>query len=223
MTSLRPLHTSRAGEPVLQVVPLPARTAPLESPACFSMELSRRAALVSDALRQLRSQSTQLARVTGAVTESLLHGGRILAAGQGDSAATAQHLAAELVRRCPSERAPHAALALIAGSQGSAGDEPDDVFARQIAAYGHRGGVLVMFSTSGSTGSLVRAARAASAVGMTVVAITGPHPNQLATEADLSIAVPAGDAQVVREAHVVVLHLICESVERALVASPVVL
>jgi phosphoheptose isomerase len=184
------------------------------------MDLSRRATLMSEALQQLRSQSTQLARAADCLTATLLEGGRILIAGQGGSVANAQHLASELIARYPGERASHVALALIADTHAAkvAGEtDAPDIFSRQITAYGCRSDVLLTFSTSGANRNLVHAARTAAAMEMTVVAITGPCPNQLESAADVSITVSNGDAQVVREAHVVVLHLLSEAVERALV------
>jgi phosphoheptose isomerase len=220
MTSLRSPQEAKATEVHLHIVPVPDRSIPLQSPACFSMDLSRRATLISEALQQLRSQSMQLARAADYLTAALLEGGRVLVAGQGGSVANAQHLASELIARYPGERAYHVALALIADSYvtkvESETDAPD-VFSRQIAAYRYRGDVFVAFGTSGANRDLVHAARTASAMGMTVIAITGPCPNLLESAADVSITVSNGDAQVVREAHVVVLHLLSEAVERALV------
>jgi D-sedoheptulose 7-phosphate isomerase len=167
-------------------------------------------------LAKLESWGAQLAEV-------LRGGGRLLAAGNGGSAAQAEHLAAELLGRYRDERAPLAALALSA--EGAAitaiGNDYafEDIFARQVSAYGRPGDVLVALSTSGRSPDVLAAVAAARAAGVTVWALTGPRPNPLAKASDDAVAVAAATVANVQEVHQVVIHLLCAALDRALAAT----
>ena len=167
-------------------------------------------------LAKLESWGAQLAAVLRA-------GGRLLAAGNGGSAAQAEHLAAELLGRYRDERAPLAALALSA--EGAAitaiGNDYafEDIFARQVSAYGRPGDVLVALSTSGRSPDVLAAVAAARAAGVTVWALTGPRPNPLAKASDDAVAVAAATVANVQEVHQVVIHLLCAALDRALAAT----
>jgi D-sedoheptulose 7-phosphate isomerase len=154
---------------------------------------------------------TELARV-------LCRGGRLLVAGNGGSAAEAQHLAAELVGRLRGERRPLSAIALTAETSSVtaiANDYGyDEVFARQVRAHGRAGDVLLLLSTSGSSANLLAAARAGTGLGLRCWAFTGPTPNPLATLCHDALAVPSPDPQVVQELHLVAVHVLCEHVDR---------
>ncbi|GGM86764.1 phosphoheptose isomerase [Lentzea pudingi] len=156
-----------------------------------------------------------LARVLGA-------GGRVLAAGNGGSAAEAQHLTAELVGRYRHDRAPFSALALCAETSSItaiANDYGyDQVFARQVSAHARPGDLVILLSTSGSSPNLLEAAHAARRAEATVWALTGALPNPLASLADDTLALP-GNACHVQEAQLVVVHALCEAFEAALPAS----
>jgi phosphoheptose isomerase len=144
-------------------------------------------------------------------------GGRVLIAGNGGSAAHAQHLAAEFTGKFDGDRTPYSAIALnselstvtaIANDYGY-----DEVFARQVRAHGRPGDVLVALSTSGRSRNLIRAAATAREAGLTAWGLTGPAPNPLALACDEAVCVasdgaPTGTATV-QEAHQVALHLIC--------------
>jgi phosphoheptose isomerase len=150
----------------------------------------------------------------------LTTGGRLLAVGNGGSAAQAQHLTSELVGRYVHERQPLSALALHAESSSVTAIlndyGADDVFARQVLAHGRPGDVLLALSTSGRSSNLVRAASAARDVGLTVWALTGARPNPLAELADDSVAVDTARTAVVQEVHQLAVHLVCEAIECAL-------
>ncbi|HKG49363.1 MAG TPA: SIS domain-containing protein [Actinomycetales bacterium] len=153
-----------------------------------------------------------------------LGGGRLLVAGNGGSAAEAQHLTAELVGRFEGERRPLSALVLHGDSStvtavcnDYGGDE---VFARQVQAHGRPGDVLLLLSTSGASSNLLHAADRAHAGGLEVWALTGPGPNPLASVADRSIRVEARSVSSVQEAHLVAVHALCAAVERHLAATP---
>ena len=175
-----------------------------------------------DHLRALLSveQETPRIRAWGErLAQTLLAGGRLLAAGNGGSAAQAQHLTAELVGRYRDDRAPLSAIALHAETSSLTAIANDygyeESFARQVRAHGRRGDILLLFSTSGSSPNLLAAARAARAVGMRVWALTGPAPNKLHSAATEAVAIQHGAAATVQEIHLVVVHLICNSVEEA--------
>src|SRR4051794_39097180 len=186
--------------------------------------LEERQATFGQALEYLASQAATLADVAARLIAALRGGHKVLLAGNGGSAAEAQHFAAELVGRFRRERDPYAAIALTADTAiltALANDYGyEEVFARQVRALGRRGDLLLAFSTSGESANLLRAAAAARQVGLTSVAITGTGPNRLAGLADLAICAPVRETAIVQELHQVVTHLLCELVEAEL-ARPV--
>ncbi|GAB7044171.1 MULTISPECIES: D-sedoheptulose-7-phosphate isomerase [Catenuloplanes] len=147
-------------------------------------------------------------------------GGRLLVAGNGGSAAEAQHLAAELVGRLRDERQPLSAIALTPDSSAITAISNDygyeEVFARQVRAHGRPGDVLILMSTSGRSPNLVKAAHAAREAGVRTWAMTGQQPNPLSRACDETLACPSPDSQVVQELHLVSVHLLCEYVDLAL-------
>ncbi|MFC3898445.1 SIS domain-containing protein [Lentzea rhizosphaerae] len=174
---------------------------------------------LADTLAGVRTQSARIHRWGASLARLLVDGGRVLAAGNGGSAAEAQHLTAELVGRYRHDRAPFSALALcsetssvtaIANDYGY-----DQVFARQITAHARSGDIVVLLSTSGRSPNLLEAAHAARLAGATTWALTGPVPNPLASLADDTLSLP-GDPCHVQEAQLVVVHALCEAFEAAL-------
>jgi D-sedoheptulose 7-phosphate isomerase len=154
------------------------------------------------------------------LADILVSGGRLLAAGNGGSAAQAQHLTAELVGRYRDDREPFSALALHAETSSAtaiANDYGwDHVFARQVTAHGRPGDVLMLMSTSGRSPNVVAAADAGRSAGLSVWSMTGPTPNPLAERSDETIAVEAGSTATVQEIHLVALHLVCAALDVAL-------
>jgi phosphoheptose isomerase len=144
-------------------------------------------------------------------------GGRLLLAGNGGSAAHAQHLSTEFTGKFMADRAPYSAIALHADTSAVtaiANDYGyDEVFARQVHAHGRAGDVLLSLSTSGRSRNVLRAVAIARARGLATCALTGPAPNPLAGACDEAVCVQPGGAPVltatVQEAHQVALHLIC--------------
>ncbi|MEH0939278.1 D-sedoheptulose-7-phosphate isomerase [Micromonospora psammae] len=162
-------------------------------------------------------------RLAGWGTElawTLSGGGRLLVAGNGGSAAEAQHLTAELVGKLRDDREPYSAIALHAETSAltAIGNDYgyDEIFARQVRAHGRQGDILLLMSTSGTSANLLRAVDAARETGVRCWAFTGPTPNPLAGVCDDVLAVPSPDSQVVQELHLVSLHLLCEYVDEAL-------
>jgi D-sedoheptulose 7-phosphate isomerase len=155
----------------------------------------------------------RLARVLG-------DGGRLLAAGNGGSAAQAQHLTAELVGRYREDRPPFSAICLSAETSSLTAicnDYPArELFARQVEAHGRPGDVLVLMSTSGRSENMVFAARRGHQVGLEVWSMTGPRPNPLADHSTQSCAVDAPYTATVQELHLVALHILCAALDRTL-------
>ncbi|HSK26705.1 MAG TPA: SIS domain-containing protein, partial [Jiangellales bacterium] len=137
-------------------------------------------------------------------------GGRVLAAGNGGSAAQAQHLTAELVGRYRDDRPPFSGICLTAETSALTAIvndyPPDELYARQVEAHGRAGDVLVLMSTSGRSPNVVAAARRGRALGLRVWAMTGPAPNPLAAAADEALSVPSPWTATVQELHLVALH-----------------
>jgi D-sedoheptulose 7-phosphate isomerase len=150
----------------------------------------------------------------------LAAGGRLLVAGNGGSAAQAQHLSAEIVGRYREDRPPFSAVALhcepsaltaILNDYGA-----DEVFARQVWAHGRAGDILVVMSTSGRSRNVVAAAIKARSLGLTTWAMTGPAPNPLAAACDEAMTVRSEVTATIQELHLVGLHLLCEAMDSEL-------
>jgi D-sedoheptulose 7-phosphate isomerase len=151
-------------------------------------------------------------------------GGRLLAAGNGGSAAQAQHLTAELVGRYRDDRPPFSAICLTAETSSLTAIcndyPPEELFARQVEAHGRPGDVLVLMSTSGSSPNIVAAAERGRRCGMQVWAFTGARPNPLADVADEALCVDATFTATVQELHLVGLHILCAGLDRELGVIP---
>lgn len=184
--------------------------------------LDRHLAELASALLPYRGEAAKLHRWGRELARRLAHGGRLLVAGNGGSAAEAHHLAAELVGKLRDDRAPLSAIALCAetSSLTAIGNDYgfDEVFARQVRAHGRRDDVLLLLSTSGRSANLVRAARAGRELGLRCWALTGVTPNPLADACAEVLAVPSADPQVVQELHLVSAHVLCAYVDAALPA-----
>lgn len=160
-----------------------------------------------------------LLEVGGRMAESLLAGGRVLAFGNGGSAADAQHFVAELVGRMRRERAGLSAIALTTDPSivTAVGNDMGfgAVFARQVEAHGRPGDVALGISTSGRSPNVVEGLRTARARGLLTVGLTGNGGGALAGLVDHLIDVPHPDTQRIQEVHSMVLHVLCEVVEEA--------
>jgi D-sedoheptulose 7-phosphate isomerase len=151
----------------------------------------------------------------------LTSGGRLLACGNGGSAAEAQHLTAELVGRFRAERMPLSAISLHADTSALtaiANDYgEDEMFARGVRAHGRPGDVLVALSTSGSSRNVLSAVKAAHEVGMTTWALTGPAPNPLEGTCHDAVCVDAPTTATVQEVHLALVHALCMALDARLV------
>jgi phosphoheptose isomerase len=175
---------------------------------------------VEQLIEALRSPLTRLetARDWGRrLAGPLLAGQRLLVAGNGGSAAEAQHLTAELVGRYVHERPPLSAIALHAETSSLTAIGNDygagEAYARQVAAHGREGDIVLLLSASGRSPNVLAAAERARALGLTVWAMTGPGPNPLAELADDAICVAGADTAVVQEVHLVAIHILCDALD----------
>ena len=161
-----------------------------------------------------------LVRVGQKVVDAVKSGNKIFFFGNGGSAADAQHLAAELMGRFEQERRPVPANALTANPSNLTAIGNDNsyeaVFARQVEGLGKPGDVAVGISTSGKSPNVLNALRCAKALKLVTVGMTGQSANGMAGLVDYCITVPSGRTARVQEAHVLVGHILCEIVERAL-------
>ncbi len=171
----------------------------------------------ANALTQPISQAVEL------MFAALSNGNKILACGNGGSAADCQHFAAELVGRFERERFPLPALALTTDTSilTAVGNDYSykDVFTKQVQAFGQAGDILLAISTSGNSANVLAAAEAALEREMRIVALTGKDGGQLAkllTDADVHINVPHSRTARIQEVHLVAIHCICDGIDVAL-------
>jgi len=154
------------------------------------------------------------------VIESYKAGGTLLIAGNGGSAADAQHIAGELVGRFLKERKALPAIALNTNSTiiTAIGNDYsfDTVFARQVSAFGKPGDVLIAITTSGTSPNVLRAAEVARELGMKVIGLTGASGGSLKDLCDLCLCVPSRETPRVQEMHILIAHILCEITELAL-------
>jgi D-sedoheptulose 7-phosphate isomerase len=153
--------------------------------------------------------------------------GKILACGNGGSAADAQHFVAELVGRFERERLPLAALALNTDTAilTAVGNDYgyDEVFERQVNALGQHGDALVAISTSGNSPNVVRAVQAAQEREMHVIALTGKGGGvlgELMTPHDVHLCVPSDRTMRIQEIHILLLHALCDGIDALLLGDP---
>ena len=167
--------------------------------------------------------SAPIARAIGLMAASLKAGGKILACGNGGSAADAQHFAAELVNRFERERPPLAGLALTTDSSALTSIANDysyeQVFEKQLRALARKGDVLLAISTSGNSASVVAAMRAARELGVATVALTGRGGGKMAEHlapGDVHVCVPHARTMRVQEVHLLALHCLCDGIDTQL-------
>lgn len=171
-------------------------------------------------LDAIEALAAPIAGAVESMTASLLSNGKILACGNGGSAADAQHFAAELVNRFEMERPPLAAIALTTDSSilTSIANDYDyvQVFSKQVRALGQPGDVLLAISTSGNSANVIDAITAAHEREMHVVALTGKNGGHIAGQlhpSDIHICVPAERTARIQEVHLLVLHCLCDGID----------
>jgi D-sedoheptulose 7-phosphate isomerase len=161
-----------------------------------------------------------LVRAGSLMAEALRAGGKVLACGNGGSAADAQHFAAELVNRFEMERPPLAGIALTTDSSTLTSIANDyawvQVFSKQVLALGRRGDVLLAISTSGNSANVLEAIGAAHELGLRVVALTGNGGGKMAgmlRADDVHVCVPHKVTARIQEVHLLALHCMCDGID----------
>jgi type III pantothenate kinase len=177
-------------------------------------------AMLSESVAGLEREVDRLNGWGEQLGRRLAEGGRLLAIGNGGSAAQAQHLTAELAGRYHTERRALDAICLhgdtssltaIANDYGF-----DEAYARQVRAHGRPNDLLIALSTSGRSPNIVAAAEAAAECGLTTWALTGRGPNPVAAICDDAVCLPGPATATVQEMHLIALHIICAAVDREL-------
>ncbi len=178
-------------------------------------------------LAAVESMAAPIAQAIELMVDSLLANGKIMACGNGGSAADAQHFAAELVNRFEMERPPLAALALTTDSSTMTSIANDyrfeDVFAKQVRALGMPRDVLLAISTSGNSQNVIEAIHAAHEREIRVIILTGKDGGKMAgmlNEDDVNICVPAERTARIQEVHLLTLHCLCDGIDTQLLGEP---
>lgn len=188
------------------------------------MELNDRIARHVQAVQCLAQDGETLGKIIELLVDACRAGKRIWLAGNGGSDADAQHVAAELVARLFHNRQALPAVALSAG--GAAGTAIgndfcfEDVFGRQLEGLAQPGDVVWVFSTSGKSRNILKAAMVAQAKGCRVILFTGPADGPVARLADVVLHARADRTDLIQEVHAVAYHYVCEKVEAAFVDKP---
>jgi len=186
----------------------------------FSSNLNR---AINDSVRTLESLKNlerEVSRAAELIEQCLRAGNKLLVCGNGGSAADASHFATELVVRFVNERRafPAICLASDSGILTAAGNDYgfDEIFARQVAAFGVPGDVLICLTTSGKSKNLIRALEEAKRRGLKTMAFLGRDGGSTVGIADLDLLVKSDSTARVQEAHQLLLHVLCETIEERL-------
>jgi len=154
------------------------------------------------------------------MTGSLINNGKILACGNGGSAADAQHFAAELVGRFEAERQELGAIALSTDSSilTAVGNDYgfNQIFSKQVRALGHAGDVLLAISTSGNSANIIEAIQAAHDADMKIIALTGKgggRIGEMLRDDDIHLCVPAERTARIQETHLLIIHCLCDGID----------
>ena len=165
----------------------------------------------------------QIARGIVAMTNCLRAGGKVMACGNGGSAADAQHFAAELIGRFERERQELAAIALTTDTSilTAVGNDYsyDEIFSKQVRGLGKKGDILIGISTSGNSKNVVKAIEAAKKMGIKIIALTGNRGGNIASlldADDIHLCAPSTRTARIQETHLVLLHALCDGVDHLL-------
>ena len=183
----------------------------------------RIATIVNSHIEIIETLHTIIEDITSAakiMTQCINSGNKILFAGNGGSAADAQHLAAELVNRFLQERKPLPGLALTTDTSILTAVSNDysynDIFVKQLMALGKDGDVFIGISTSGNSANVIKGIETAKGIGLKTISLTGCQGGKLAPVSDIKIIVPSKNTARIQESHNCILHSICELVEGTL-------
>ena len=161
---------------------------------------------------------SKIEKASQLIIESYKNDGKVLTAGNGGSAADAQHIAAEFVSKFLIERPALSAISLGTNTSilTSIGNDYDHeiVFARQIQAHGRKGDIFIAISTSGNSKNIVKAAQTAQELGLKVIGLIGQKASKLDEYCDVAIKVPSDKTPIIQESHIMIAHIICALVEK---------
>lgn len=167
--------------------------------------------------------SESVAQGVLAIADCLRAGGKVMACGNGGSAADAQHFAAELVGRFEREREELAAIALTTDSSilTAVGNDYsyEEIFSKQVRGLGKKDDILLGISTSGNSKNVIKAIEAAKKIGMRIIAFTGNGGGKISTllgDGDIHMSVPSERTARIQETHLVLLHALCDGVDHVL-------
>ena len=165
-----------------------------------------------------------LETAAGSCIGCLQHGGKVLLAGNGGSAADAQHIAGELVSRFAFDRPGLPAIALTTDSSilTAIGNDYgyEKLFSRQVQAHGNKGDVFIGYSTSGKSPNILRAFEEARSRGLVCIGLTGNRNGPMRELCDHLLEVPSGDTPKIQEGHLVLGHILCGLIENAMFKAP---
>ena len=168
--------------------------------------------------RLTQALSPQIEKATNVIINALKNNKKILIAGNGGSASQASHIAAEFVGRYKIERKAMPCISLTADLSAitAIGNDYgfDAIFERQIEALGKEGDVFIALSTSGNSKNLVRAVEAARKLNVHVIGLLGKDGGKLRNTSSVEIIVPSDNTPRIQEAHLMILHIICELVDK---------
>ena len=158
--------------------------------------------------------------ISNKITETYRNSKKVLICGNGGSAADAQHIAGELVGRFKKERAALPCIALTTDTSiitAYANDYSfNDVFARQVCAFGEKDDILIAFSTSGNSANIIEAIEDAKRLGMAVIGFTGKDGGRMKDLCDICFCAPSSNTPRIQECHELAYHIICDLVEKEL-------
>jgi len=164
-------------------------------------------------LKMAETMAAEIVTAATTIAEAFKAGRKLLLFGNGGSAADAQHIAAEFMNRFLIERPPLPAIALTTDTSvltSIANDYAfDEIFSKQVKALGKKGDVALGITTSGSSGNVLKALRAAKKLGMTTIALTG-EGGKAGSLADIALQIPSRSTPRVQEAHIAVGHILCD-------------
>jgi phosphoheptose isomerase len=182
--------------------------------------LKRAIVAANQTLQSLSDLDAQVARAADLIEESLRAGNKLLVCGNGGSAADASHFATEFVVRFTKDRPAYPAICLSGdgGLLTAAGNDYgfDEVFARQVAAFGLQGDVLICLTTSGKSRNVERALEQAKAHQLKTIAFLGRGGDSTIGMADVDLLVRSDSTARIQEAHQLLLHVLCETIESRL-------
>jgi D-sedoheptulose 7-phosphate isomerase len=181
----------------------------------ISESISVKQAMLSDA-----ALIAQVESIAALIVETYRAGGKVLLAGNGGSAADAQHIAAELVSRFSFDRPALPAMALTTDTSilTAIGNDYgfDSLFSRQLQANARPGDVFIAISTSGNSANIVRALEAAAELGLVTVGLSGAGGGAMAELCQHCVKIPSTDTPRIQEGHITVGHILCASTEQVL-------